>query len=202
MGIRPLAFKPQDGLLVFASQLDQILAHPEVSSTISQQSLFDYLYFHTIPSPGSIYAGITKLQPGEFVEINNRQTSHGFYWQRTYQDSIVCKKDLLEQLHEELEHATKQCGISPQTGAFLSGGLDSSTVVGMCQKLSAQPIDTFSIGFAAEGYDEMAFARITAKHFHAKLHEFYVTPADVLAPIPLLAQAYDEPFGNASAVPA
>jgi asparagine synthase (glutamine-hydrolysing) len=84
----------------------------------------------------------------------------------------------------------------------LSGGLDSSTVVGLFQKLSPQPVDVFSIGFAADGYDEMEYARITARHFKSTLHEYYVTPADVLAAIPLVAQAYDEPFGNASAVPA
>lgn len=202
MGTRPLAFKHQDGLLAFGGQLDQILAHPEVRADIPPQALFEYLYFHMIPSPGSIYAGITKLQPGEFFELRQHQVAQGFYWQRTYQDSTASKQELLAQLHHELEQATRQCELSPQTGAFLSGGLDSSTVVGMFQKLSAQPIDTFSIGFAAEGYDEMAFARITAKHFNAKLHEYYVTPADVLAAIPLIAQAYDEPFGNASAVPA
>lgn len=202
LGLRPLAFYQQDGLLVFGSQLDQLLAHPDVRPEVSQQGIFNYLYFHVIPSPGSIYAGIEKLQPGECLEISQTQSQRRFYWQRSYQDSSLSRQDLLAQLHHELEQATRQCLPDQQTGAFLSGGLDSSTVVGLFQKLSAQPVDTFSIGFAAEGYDEMAYARITAAHFKAKLHEYYVTPADVLAAIPLLAQAYDEPFGNASAVPA
>ncbi|MDD5271126.1 MAG: asparagine synthase-related protein [Methylovulum sp.] len=202
MGLRPLAFYHKADVLVFGSQLGQLLAHPEVRPEISRQSIFTYLYFHVVPSPGSIYEGIEKLQPGEFLEISQQQTSRGFYWQRHYQDSTASKQDLLAQLHDELGQAMAQCAPDPQTGAFLSGGLDSSTVVGLFQKLSAQPIDTFSIGFAADGYDEMAYARITAAHFKAKLHEYYVTPADVLAAIPLLAKAYDEPFGNASAVPA
>ncbi|MFZ2449273.1 MAG: asparagine synthase-related protein [Methylovulum miyakonense] len=202
MGLRPLAFYRQDNVLVFGSQLEQLLAHPDVRPEISRQSLFDYLYFHMIPSPGSIYEGIAKLQPGEFLEVNRTQSTRGYYWQRRYQDSALSKQDLLAQLHNELEQATKQCAPDQKTGAFLSGGLDSSTVVGVFQKLSAQPVDTFSIGFAAEGYDEMDYARITARHFNANLHEYYVTPADVLDAIPLLAQTYDEPFGNASAVPA
>lgn len=202
MGIRPLAFYQRAGLLVFGSQLDQLLAHPEVRPAISQQAIFDYLYFHMIPSPGSIYEGIRKLQPGEFFELDHDQATQGFYWQRSYQDSPLNKQELTAKLHYELEQAVAACNPTPHTGAFLSGGLDSSTVVGEFQKLSAQPIDCFSIGFAAKGYDEMEYARITAAHFKSNLHEYYVTPADVLAAIPLIAGAYDEPFGNASAVPA
>ncbi|MDD2724480.1 MAG: asparagine synthase-related protein [Methylovulum sp.] len=202
MGLRPLAYYQKDDVLVFGSQLDQILAHPDVHSEISGQSIFNYLYFHMIPSPGSIYAGIGKLQPGEFLEVNQGQDTRSFYWQRSYQDSTASKRELLAQLPIELELATKQCVADKQTGAFLSGGLDSSTVVGVFQKMSGQPVDAFSIGFAAQGYDEMEYARITARHFKATLHEYYVTPADVLAAIPMIAHAYDEPFGNASAVPA
>jgi len=202
MGLRPLAYYHKDEVLVFGSQLDQILAHPDVHTELSVQSIFNYLYFQMIPSPGSIYAGIGKLQPGEFLEVNQGQATNGFYWQRNYQESTASKKDLLARLPIELEHATKQCMPDKQTGAFLSGGLDSSTVVGVFQNMSEYPIDAFSIGFAAKGYDEMEFARITAKHFKATLHEYYLTPADVLAAIPIIAHAYDEPFGNASAVPA
>ncbi|MGZ8163482.1 MAG: asparagine synthetase B family protein [Methylobacter sp.] len=202
MGIRPLAFYVQDGLLVFASQLDQIAAHPDVKAKIDPQAIFNYLYFHMIPSPGSIYREIKKLQPGEFVEFNDGQISRDFYWQLAYSDSRLTKKELLEQLHTELEQATTACAPDEQTGAFLSGGLDSSTVTGVFRKLANRPIDAFTMGFDAEGYDEMDYARITARHFNVNLHEYYVTPADVLAAIPLIAQTYDEPFGNASAIPA
>ena len=202
IGIRPLAFYAQDGLLVFASQLDQIVAHPGVKAEIDPQAIFNYLYFHMIPSPGSIYRGIEKLQPGEFVEFKDGQINRDFYWQLTYNDSHLTKKALLEQLHDELSEATTACAPDEQTGAFLSGGLDSSTVTGVFRKLANRPIDAFTMGFDAEGYDEMDFARITAKHFDVNLHEYYVTPADVLAAIPLIAQTYDEPFGNASAIPA
>jgi asparagine synthase (glutamine-hydrolysing) len=202
IGICPLAFFAQDDLLVFGSQLDQIIAHPLVKAEINPQAIFNYLYFHTIPSPDSIYRGIKKLQPGEYVEFNDGKIHHDFYWQLSYNDSPLTKKQLLEQLHVELEQATAACVPDEQTGTFLSGGLDSSTVTGVFRKLAKRPIAAFTMGFDADGYDEMAYARLVAKHFDVQLHEYYVTPADVLAAIPLIARTYDEPFGNASAIPA
>jgi asparagine synthase (glutamine-hydrolysing) len=88
------------------------------------------------------------------------------------------------------------------TAAFLSGGLDSSTVTGMLAEVSEHQASAYSIGFSAEGYDEMAFARTAARHFNVKLHEYYVTPQDVVDALPLVATSYDEPFGNSSALPA
>ncbi|MDD2658907.1 MAG: asparagine synthase-related protein [Methylococcales bacterium] len=201
-GIRPLAFYCQDGLLVFGSQLDQIAGHPGVEAVIDPQAIFNYLYFHVIPSPGSIYRGVAKLQPGEFLEFNNGLLTRDFYWQLRYNDSNCSKKELLAQLLPQLEQSVLACAPDSQTGAFLSGGLDSSTVTGVYQKIAKRPVDVFTMGFAADGYDEMEYARITAAHFKVNLHEYYVTPADVLKAIPLIAQTYDEPFGNDSAVPA
>ncbi|MDD1635328.1 MAG: asparagine synthase-related protein [Methylococcaceae bacterium] len=202
VGIRPLAYYCQNGLLVFGSQLDQIIAHPGVKTAIDPQAIFNYLYFHMIPSPGSIYSGVSKLQPSEFLEFNNGQVVRDFYWQLRYHDSSCSKKELLEQLPPQLEQSVLACAPDQQTGAFLSGGLDSSTVTGFYQKISNRPIDAFTMGFNADGYDEMEYARATAAHFKVNLHEYYVTPGDVLLAIPLIAQAYDEPFGNASAIPA
>ncbi len=202
IGIRPLAFYCQNGLLVFGSELDQIMGHPGVKAAVDPQAIFNYLYFHMIPSPGSIYSGVSKLQPGEFLEFNNGQLTRDFYWQLRYKDSSCSKKELLAQLQSQLEQSVSACAPDDHTGAFLSGGLDSSTVTGFYQKIANRPIDAFTMGFDADGYDEMEYARITAAHFKVNLHEYYVTPADVLQAMPLIAQTYDEPFGNDSAVPA
>ncbi len=202
IGIRPLAFYCQNGLLVFGSELDQIMGHPGVKAAVDPQAIFNYLYFHMIPSPGSIYSGVSKLQPGEFLEFNNGQLTRDFYWQLRYNDSNFSKKELLAQLQPQLQQSVSACAPDDHTGAFLSGGLDSSTVTGLYQKIANWPIDAFTMGFDADGYDEMEYARITAAHFKVNLHEYYVTPADVLQAIPLIAQTYDEPFGNDSAVPA
>ena len=202
LGIRPLAYYYQDGLLVFSSQLDNILIHPQVKTKINPQGIFNYLYFQMIPSPNSIYQHIAKLQPGEMIECKQGQLQKDFYWQQDYTDSTISETKLAQQLTEQLKQSVQQSLRPEKTGAFLSGGLDSSTVCGVFQSLSDTPIDAFSIGFDAEGYDEMEFARISARHFGVKLHEYYVTPDDVLKAIPLIAATYDEPFGNASAIPA
>ena len=200
--LRNFSYYCENGLLVFGSQLDQIIAHPGVKTAIDPQAIFTYLYAHVIPSPDSIYSGVSKLQPGEFFEFNDGQRTRDFYWQLRYNDSAASKKELLAQLHTQLEQSVLACAPDQQTGAFLSGGLDSSTVTGVYQKIANRPIDAFTMGFDADGYDEMDYARTAAAHFKVKLHEYYVTPADVLQAIPLIAQTYDEPFGNDSAVPA
>ena len=201
IGIRPLSIYFQNYLLVFGSELDQVLAHPGVTNAIDSQAIFNYLYFHMIPSPGTVYSGVTKLQPGEFFEISRGQANRNFYWHLPNTESTYSKNELFEQLHCLLEKSTLDCSPNVTTGTFLSGGLDSSTVTGMLQKISTGPIDAFTMGFHAEGYDEMEYARASARHFNVNLHEYYVTPADVLKAIPLIAQTYDEPFGNASAIP-
>ena len=201
LGIRPLAYYYQQGLFVFGSKLDHIIAHPGVNKVIDPQGIFNYLYAHMIPSPGSIYKDILKLQPGEFIEINSNKYLRDFYWQSDYTESTFTKLKLMEQVHTQLGQSIATCLPDKETGVFLSGGLDSSTVTGFFQQFAAHKVDAFTMGFDAEGYDEMAYARIVAAHFKVNLHEYYVSPADVLNSIPLIAQTYDEPFGNASAVP-
>jgi asparagine synthase (glutamine-hydrolysing) len=201
VGIKPLSFYLKGDLLVFGSQIDQILGHPDVATSLEPQALFNYLYFHMSPSPGSVYKSISKLQPGEFLEIAKGQTSRDFYWQPPSNESKYSKRDLLAQLQPQLERSISQYCPDRQTGTFLSGGLDSSTVTGIYQKIANHQIDAFTMGFDANGYDETEYARATAKHFKVNLHEYYVTPADVLKAIPLIAKTYDEPFGNASAIP-
>ena len=89
-----------------------------------------------------------------------------------------------------------------EVGAFLSGGTDSSTIAGILGEVSGQPARTYSIGFDASGYDEMEYARIAARHFSTRHHEYYVTPDDIVSAIPEVAAIFDQPFGNASAIPA
>ncbi len=202
VGFRPLAYAPLGDGLVFGSRLDNIVAHPAGEWSISPQGIFDYLYFHMIPSPGTIYTGIRKLQPGEFVELRDRRLNTGFFRPLAFSEARRPRRELEQQLRDELERAVRNCLDERRSGTFLSGGLDSSTVTGVLQSLSGKPVDAFAIGFQAEGFDEMAYARATARHFGVDLHEYYVTPADVLDAIPRVTAAYDEPFGNASAIPA
>lgn len=201
VGIRPLAYTSINNSFVFASQIDSILAHPFVKAEIDPQGIFNYFYFHMVPSPGTIYRDIWKLQPGECVESMNGLIKRRFYWRLEYTEENKCEQEFSEQLLYELKQSVSNCLLDKPTGSFLSGGLDSSSITGIFQSLSKEPIDAFSIGFKADGFDEMSFARESAKHFGVSLHEYYVTPQDVVDAVSLIANAYDEPFGNASAIP-
>ncbi len=202
IGIRPLAYTFTTQELVFGSQIVSILVHPSVTSVIDPQGIFNYLYFHMVPSPGTIFQNIYKLQPGQFLEYNNGTTLQQFYWQLEYSEVQASKQELATQLHSELNRSVGACISDEIAGTFLSGGLDSSTVTGIFQSLSRTQVDAYGIGFDAKGFDEMKYARTSAKHFGALLHEYYVTPEDILEAIPPMTAAYDEPFGNASAIPA
>ena len=203
LGIRPLAWTLAGNTLVFGSQLSSILAHPAVKSGIDPQGLFNYLYFHMVPSPGTLFHDLHKLQPGECLEYREGRIERRFYWQLQFDEEPAGFETLSEELHQRLRQVVRDNLLEGEpSGTFLSGGLDSSTVTGVLQQLQQEPVDAFAIGFDAEGFDEMEYARATADHFGARLHEYYVTPQDVMEAIPLAARAYDEPFGNASAIPA
>lgn len=204
MGIQPLAFAKTENGIVFASDARAVGAHPDVDNALSPQGLFNYMYFHMVPSPGSIFTGVEKLLPGECAVWNHGLLERKFYWRLSYRDdgggdNTLKKSDRLKLL---LSEAVSTAADSPQVGTFLSGGTDSSTVAGFLTQSFGRAIDTFSIGFDADGYDEMEYARLASLHFGTRPHEYYLTPADVVAAIPKIAAAYDEPFGNASAIPA
>ncbi len=204
IGTLPLYYTLQAGKIFrFASSMRALRSHPDVSGEINPQSLYDYTYFHVIPSPDTIYKGISKLEPAQYVLCEQGRLSTHYYWTP---DFNAIRKDspavLGQALRDTLQNSLSTLAPFDDTGCFLSGGLDSSTVTGMFSRLQDAPVDAFSIGFSEPGYDEMAYARITAKHFGANLHEYYVTPDDIVEAIPVIAAAYDEPFGNSSAIPA
>jgi asparagine synthase (glutamine-hydrolysing) len=110
-------------------------------------------------------------------------------------------EDLAREFRAVLEDSVRDAVGTGKVGAFLSGGTDSSTIAGLIGKVRGEPADTYSIGFDARGYDEMEYARIAARHFGTRHHEYYVTPEDIVAAVPKLAAIHDQPFGNSSAVP-
>ena len=202
LGVRPLCYTQANDQLVFGSTTDSLIAHPAVTPVIDPQAIFNYLFCHMVPSPGSIYAGVRKLLPGQYIFFQNNSITEAFYWALEYQEEQRTSITALSSRFKDLLHSAVQRTLSdPKTGAFLSGGTDSSTVTGVLTEVSSAPAQTYSIGFQADGFDETEYARITAKHFGSHTHEYYVTPQDVVTAIPMIAQAYDEPFGNASAVP-
>lgn len=200
-GVCPLAYTAAFGGLVFGSTLDSIRAVGDREPALCRQAILHYLYFSTVPSPGSIYEDFFKLEPAQYVHYKNGRIDKGYYWQPSFNSTERASKDALKlELLSALETATRRAH-SPNAGAFLSGGLDSSTVCGMLSRLCESPARSFSIGFHERGYDEMDYARAAARHFGLEAHEYYVTPEDVAAAIPMIAKAYEEPFGNSSAIP-
>lgn len=204
LGIQPLAFAQTAKGIVFASDARAVAAHPDVDNALSPQGIFNYLFFHMVPSPGSIFAGVKKLLPGECAVWRQGRLERNFYWRLVYRDVDDGSNpgEKASRFKSLLSDGVRTAADSPQVGAFLSGGTDSSTVAGFLTQSLGRPVDTFSIGFDADGYDEMEYARLASRHFGTQPHEYYLTPADVLAAIPKIAAAYDEPFGNASAIPA
>lgn len=204
LGIHSLYYAHVGDQLVFGSTADSLIAHPAVTPRINGQAIFNYLYCHMVPSPDSIYEGIQKLLPGQYVLLRNGQLEKGFYWRLNYKDDgAESQPALTSRFQHLLRDCVRRAASHEEIGAFLSGGTDSSTVTGVLAEIQGKgkPVDTYSIGFKADGFDEIEYARITARHFATRAHEYYVTPQDVADAIPLIARAYDEPFGNASAVP-
>ena len=185
--------------LSFADKANEV---PALHREIDRQGVFDYLYFHAIPAPGTIFKDIFRLEPGSRLSADKERTQLVAWWQPRFDEpasadfasSASTFKTLIKSAVErELDGAS--------VGAFLSGGTDSSTVVGMLAK-SGNPVTAYSIGFEAEGYDEMEFAKIAAKHFGVKHVPYYITSDDLVANIPCVATSYDQPFGNSSVLPA
>ena len=201
-GTQALCFNMSDNELTLGTTTDLVTADTSVSKNISPQALFNYLFFHAIPSPGTIYLTVEKLQPGECALFENGRLQREFYWAMPYAEvNDESFSNLAIEFRQRLSEAVTRAGQGKSVGAFLSGGTDSSTIAGLLTGVQGHPAETFSIGFQAEGFDETEYARIAARHFGTNPHEYYVTPDDVVTAIPQLARAYDEPFGNASAVP-
>lgn len=202
MGIHRLCFATCSDTLVFGSTTDSVVAHPAVGRTLDDQGIFNYLFYHMVPAPGTIYAGVEKLMPAQYALFQHGTLTRGFYWEAAWEDGERADFDQrATEFKQLLRDAVGRSSESGHIGAFLSGGTDSSTVTGVLSEVIKKPAETFSIGFEAEGFDEIEYARIASRRFNTHPHEYYVTPDDVVRAIPLIAAAYDEPFGNASAVP-
>ncbi len=170
---------------------------------IDPQALFDYLYHHAIPSPRTVFRGVHRLPPGHYATFADGRLEEAPYWKPAFDErpfaSFAAARD---EFRRVLADAVAAQLDDTRPAAFLSGGTDSSTVAGLIAQVSGRAPATYSIGFEAEGYDEMEFARIAARHFATDHHEYYVTPDDLVRSIPAVAAHHDQPFGNSSALPA
>jgi len=202
MATQSLSYATIAGRLVFASSLDAINQFPGGRGEIDPQAIYDYVYFHMVPAPRTIYVDRHRLLPGTFLLWPNGEARATRYWEMRFEED--CKRpfgELKQEFVQCLRKGVAEAANGGNVGAFLSGGTDSSTVAGMLREVTGEPARTYSIGFDAEGFDETSYARIAARHFGTRHHEYRVTPQDVVAAIPRIAAVHDQPFGNSSAVP-
>ena len=169
---------------------------------LSDQAIFNYLYFHMVPGPSTAFEGVNKMLAAHALVADEGQWRVQRYWEPDFRENAdASMREASEELTGLLSSSVARLASGADSGAFLSGGLDSSTVAGLLARHKPNP-KTYSIGFDADGYDEIGYARLASERFHTQFNTYYVTPDDVLAELPKIAAAYDEPFGNSSALPA
>lgn len=211
VGIQPLYYGQLGEAFVFGSELKALLAGQEHRPQINRRALDLFIRHGVVPTPFSIYEGIHKLEPGCFITVKNPQDTGQLtrYWDaaRAVTDGLAKQftgtdSQAIDQLDtlllEILERATTA---DVPVGSFLSGGIDSSLLVSLMQKVSKTPVPTFSIGFAEAGYNEATDAARVAKHLGTDHHELYVTAEQAQAVISQLPTIYDEPFADSSQIP-
>ena len=203
MGATPLCYGlTPERQLVIATSATLAASHPLLDSDLAVQSLYNYVHFHMVPSPGTVFEGVSKLEPAQFLRFRAGRVELGRYWEPQFaQRANGSLDENRERLLATLESSVRRATDGNATGTFLSGGIDSSTVTGMLARIGAKNAPAYSMGFEADGYDEARYAQITAKHFQVPLRQFYVTPEDIQRELMIVAETYDEPFGNASAIP-
>lgn len=204
VGKKPLFYsKTEAGDFVFGSELKTLLAYDGVKREIDFAALDAYLTFGYVPEEFCIFKNIHKLAPAHYLVYENGKISTENYWDFDYQTptDIKSEDEYVEGLRALLAEAVNIRLVSEvPLGAFLSGGVDSSAVVGTMAKTSAQPVKTFSIGFHEDSFNELKYARLAAKHFGTEHHEFVVTP-DLVEIVDDLVGHFDEPFADSSALP-
>ena len=207
-GVKPLFYYRKNGAFLFASELKSFHRHPGFSSELSPEGTVLYLRYGYIPAPYTIFRGACKLRPGHYLEYDLRSggVEEHRYWDVV---SFYNKPRLaltMDEAEEELEKIllsafTYRMVADVPVGVFLSGGYDSTAVAALLQANHPGKLKTFTIGFREQGYDEAVHARKVAQHLGTDHTEHYCTVKDALEIIPNLAEIYDEPFSDISAIP-
>src|SRR6266536_419804 len=204
VGIKPLVYSWDGRRLLFASEIKGILEDPTVARGLDMEALGQYLTFHYVPAPRTIFAAIRKLPPAStlVLSLDGGEPVVSRYWSLRFAPDVrVTEGEWIERLRAELTDAVRCHMISDvPIGAFLSGGLDSSTVVALMAQASGAPVRTFSIGFDEADFDELRFARQVATRYGTDHYELVVKP-NALEVLPKLAWHFDEPFADSSAIP-
>ena len=205
LGKKPLVYFNKEGYFAFASEIKALLQVPTFERKVDVNALHYYLTYQYVPSPYSIFQGIKKLPPAHYLLYDvSGNLKIDRYWELNFSPNPNALKnpfELSECIRTGLEESVKLRLVSDvPLGAFLSGGLDSSIIVGIMAKLSGKSVKTFSIGFEEKEFDEVSYARVVSQHFSTEHHEFIVKP-NAIEILPKLIWYYNEPFADSSAIP-
>lgn len=200
-GKKPLNYYWDGQRLIFGSEIKSIL-EAGIRREINPIALDEYMVYGYVPTPNTLFKNVMKLPAAHILIYENEQIITKRYWELPF--TPLCHDDeatAIERIRELLQDAVQVRLMSEvPLGAFLSGGIDSSLVVGLMSSMMTQPVKTFAIGFEEDDFSELPYARRVAQHFGTDHHEFLVRP-DLVAVLPQLAWAYDEPFADASMLP-
>jgi asparagine synthase (glutamine-hydrolysing) len=206
--VHALFYYHDDEKMVFSSRMKSLLSCPfPIKRSINPEAIVDIVGSSIIPGPKTIFREVEKLSQGHFLRWQGGETKIEPYWKVSFLNPSKEKESWLAQQLEKhfadsLSARLEIDGNSNNIGAFLSGGVDSSTVTGVLTYLLKHPVKAFSIGFNEERFNELHYARVAAQAFGAEHYEYYVSPKDTCDAIPIFLEAIDEPYANASAIPA
>lgn len=202
LGKKPLYYYAANNDIVFGSEIKAIFQYPGIPKSIREDALYDFFTYQYVPDPKTIFNNIHKLAPGHWMLVNTSGIKTKQYWDVSFNSTTQkCEAECIDELRSTLDECVKQRMVSDvPLGAFLSGGVDSSAVVGLMAKNQSDPVTTCSIGFDSKKFDEVQYAQVVANLFKTSHHELTVKEkvSDHIEPI---AAYFDEPFADPSLVP-
>ncbi len=204
-GKKPLFIYERDGLLLFGSEIKALLTFPGIEATVDRAALWEYFSYRYVPAPATLFSGIRKLMPGTYlVSERGKVTEARYFWpaDRAAFSGGHAPPNPSEEFLQHLEESVRIRMISDVPfGAFLSGGIDSSAVVGLMSRHSNLPVKTFSVGFTESAYSELGYARTIANYFKTDHHELTVSQRDLMQHLPALVRSRDAPVSEPSDIP-
>ena len=204
-GVNRLVYFHNRDIFLISSRIDSLLRSSYLNREVNPRAIANVLNFSANLGPETIFTGVHRLLPGTMLIASEARTVIAPFWDMHYAaDHRTSANSLAEELHSLVRKSVSAhlpCEKTATAGAFLSGGTDSSTIVGMMSQVSDSPVKTFSIGFQEHAFNELAFADIAARTFKAEHHTLLVRPQDCLDALPRMVKYFDEPFGNSSSIP-
>jgi asparagine synthase (glutamine-hydrolysing) len=203
VGKKPLLYSHQpNGDIIFGSEFQALLKHPSISREVDYEAIHHYLSFICVPAPLTAYKQIRKLEPGHWLRWKNGEIETKRYWLPDFSEKLdISETEAQEEVLKILRESVRLRMIAEvPLGAFLSGGVDSSTVVALMAQESSRPVKTFSIGFEEQDFSELKYAKKVAEHVGAEYNEFIVKP-NAMEVLPTLIDHYGEPYADPSSIP-